>query len=505
MKSTKSYLLKGAFWIAVTRVIVGLTGTASTIVLARLLVPEDFGLVAIASAAAAIFAAISELSLSQALIQHEDPEEDHYHTAWSLNALRGLLLALVIAALGWPAAEAYGDPRLLGIMLGFALANLIGGFVNPKLAMFERRLEFCQWIVMSGGEKLAGFVVSATIAFVFRSYWALVAGVIASQLAKVVASYVLIHYWPKLRLSQIKDLLSFSVWMTLGQAVQALSWRADPLILGAFLPTRTIGQFSMGSRVATLAVGEILQPISQVLFPAFSRIRNDAERLRAAYLRSQGLMALTALPIGFGVASVAPQAVELFLGPAWLEAVLVVQLLAIAAALQRTNQLNALAMALGRTKSLFGRDLRALLVRLPLLLAGLSLAPQVEATALTGALVGHTLSSIVNSSLNMRLVSKISTITVVEQLVQVVRPLVSATGMIVVVTLLGNAVRFGDTLMAAVAELLACVFAGGATYVALMTLFWLARGKPGNTAEAEAVATLASLVKKVVGKRRKSA
>ena len=140
MKSTKSYLLKGAFWIAVTRVIVGLTGTASTIVLARLLVPEDFGLVAIASAAAAIFAAISELSLSQALIQHEDPEEDHYHTAWSLNALRGLLLALVIAALGWPAAEAYGDPRLLGIMLGFALANLIGGFVNPKLAMFERRL-----------------------------------------------------------------------------------------------------------------------------------------------------------------------------------------------------------------------------------------------------------------------------------------------------------------------------------------------------------------------------
>lgn len=469
--------------------VVNLIGVASTIILARLLVPEDFGLVAIASSAAMIFAALSELSLSQALIQHDDPTEDHFHTAWTMNALRGVILTIVIALLGWPAAMLYGDPRLTGVMIGFALANFIGGFINPRLAMFERRLEFRQWIVLSGGEKLAGFVVSATIAFIFRSYWALVAGVIASQTAKLIASYVLIAYRPRMRLSQYRDLLSFSIWMTLGQAVQAISWRADPLILGAFMPARALGHYTMGSRISSLAVGEVLQPISQVLFPAFSTIKHDPWRLKAAYLRAQRLMCLIAFPIGFGLAAIAEPPVTVLLGQEWSSSVPVIRFLAIAAVIQRTHQLNAIAMATGNTKSLFHRDLRGLAIRLPLIVGGLVIGPVVGMQPLMGALCGHLASSTINAMLNMLMVSRVSKVSWVDHFTGIWRPLTAAIAMAATISFLLMALPPARDLLSLVLVLVVAGGTGAAVYAGTVAGLWLVSGKAVG-AETEAGAMI---------------
>lgn len=478
MKETRSLLLRGAMWIGLTRLLVNLIGFASTIVLARLLLPQDFGLVAIASSAAAIFASLSELSLSQALIQHDDPTDDHFDTAWTMNVIRGVMLAVFIAALGWPIGLIYGDMRLAGVMAGFAIANLAGGFINPRLAMFERRLEFRQWIVLSGGEKLAGFLVSAAIAYIFRSYWALVAGVIASQSAKVVASYVMIRYRPKPKLGQYRDLLSFSIWMTLGQAVQALSWRADPLILGAFMPTRQLGHFSMGSRVANLAVGEVLQPVGQVLFPAFSSLKHEPWRLKAAYRRAQGLMCFLAFPIGFGIASIAAPPIDVLLGSEWREAVPVIQFLAIAAAFQRTSQLNAIAMATGNTKPLFHRDLRALAIRIPLITAGMVIAPRLGANSLTGALCGHLTSSVLNAMLNFNMVARISNVTVREHLAGMWRPMVSAAAMAIGIAALLPILPTAGGLLSLIVVMAAAVGTGAAIYIGMITILWLIAGRP---------------------------
>lgn len=478
MKNTRRLLIKGAMWIGLTRVLVNLIGFASTIVLARLLVPEDFGLVAIASSAAMIISAVSELSLAEALVQHDDPKEDHFHTAWTMNVIRGGFLASCIGLAAWPAAMLYGEPRLAGAMVGFALANLAGAFINPRLAIFERNLQFNQWIVLSGSEKLVGFVVATAIAVIFRSYWALVAGVIASQSAKVIASYALISYRPKPRLNRYRDLLSFSIWMTMGQAVQALSWRADPLILGAVLPTREVGHFNVGSRIASLAVGEVLQPIAQVLFPAFATLKHEPWRLKSAYLRAQGLMTLVALPIGFGVAAVAEYAVILLLGRTWLSAVPVIQFLAIAAALQRTSQLNPVAMATGNTKALFYRDLRAFLIRTPLVIGGLLLAPDAGFAAISGALAGLIVAAILNAFLNMKLVSRISEAGVQEQLSNVWRPLLACLTMFALVKMAGTWAPPPSGIYETAFTLAYNVLLGVCTFVAVLLASWFLSGRP---------------------------
>src|SRR5687768_11360004 len=117
MTSNKARLVKGAAWISMTRAVVSALGFVSTILLARLLMPADFGLIAIATAVSMIMVAITDLSMGQALIQHEAPEEEHFHTAWTLNFGRAFLLAAMLAGTAFPAAALYGDHRLVNVIL----------------------------------------------------------------------------------------------------------------------------------------------------------------------------------------------------------------------------------------------------------------------------------------------------------------------------------------------------------------------------------------------------
>ena len=185
-------------------------GIVSTVLLARLLVPADFGLVAIAGAAMALLAVMTEFSLAKALVQMDDPSEDHFHTAWTMNAIRGVLLAGLIVALSGPLAAFYGDERLREIFWLVALTAAIGSLANPKLAVFERELQFHQAFIMGLTSKLVGFAVTVGIALYYRSYWALVIGPLASEAALLLVSYKLYPFAPRLRLNRWRELWSFS-------------------------------------------------------------------------------------------------------------------------------------------------------------------------------------------------------------------------------------------------------------------------------------------------------
>lgn len=490
MRSTKSLLISGAAWTGLSKILVNVIGLISTVILARLLMPEDFGIVAIAAAFAIIVATVTELSLAQALVQHEAPDEDHYHTAFTLNLLRGLLLAVIVGLLAWPTAQLYGDQRLVGIIIVLAIGTLFGGLVNPKLAVLERRLEFRQLMTLSLAEKLGGFVVSIAIAYFYQSYWALVLGQLASQIARSGASYLLIRYRPRFTLKHGRDLMSFSIWLTLGQAVQAINWRADPMILGLFVPNRVLGQFSMGGRVTNLAISDVLHPVTQLLFPAFAQIRHEPDRLRAAYIRAQGLLGMIGVPLGLGLAAVAEPLTLVLLGDQWRDAVIVIQLMAIAAVMPRLVSINAVAMAAGRTKALFHRDLRALAIRLPLILGGALIAPEVGLSVLTGALLGNIVSAIVNAVLNMQLVSSITLVTIGDQVRMMWRPIVAASAMAGIVLIALDHLPFDQTMFGMVARLATGGMIGGLAYAALIAGLWMMAGRPKG-AESEA-AELAS-------------
>ena len=489
MEGVRKRLAVGSLWTAGIRVLINLIGLASTIVLARLLTPADFGLVAIATVVFAIVSAFTELSLAAALIQHRDPQREHYDTAWTLNVIRALIVAMILAVAAHIVAAAYNDERLILIMYALCGATLITGLGNPRLIEFRRRLSFQQEMFVEFANKFAGLIVAAGVAFAFRTYWAIVLGLVAAQLVSLVLSYVLISYRPRISLRYWRSLFSFSSWLGLSNGLRAINYRADHLAVGAVLGTVPLGQYTVGDNLASLPVRESMAPLSYVLFPAFSKLQDDTPRMRDAYLRAQQILAAVALPVGVGFALVAAPLVELVLGPQWAAAALVIQILSTIYALNAfSTPLMPLAMGLGRTRLVFIRDVINLVVRYPLIFAGLF------ASGLVGLLLARCLSGLFAIGLDIYLARKLIGAPLLEQVTSSWRAILSTLTMVLMIVGLGQLGVTGADFF----ELAWLIVSGGACYFLATLLLWLAAGKPGGP-EREAVEILQMLRRRTAG------
>lgn len=479
----KAKLALGVVWVSGARVAINLIGLASTLLLARFLMPADFGLIAIAMAFVTIFGSISELSLSSALIQHDDPSEAHYDTAFTLNALRSVLLGSAIAALAWPISALYGDPRLGPVLLVVAVGVTISGFANPRMVIFTRRLEFWQSFVVDVSGKLIGFFVAVSIAFLYRSYWALAISAVIVQFQSFLLSYILIRYRPRFTISEWRDLIGFSVWISLGQAINTINWRSDGLLIGYFLGNQPLGYYSFGDNLASMPTREATAPIAQTLFPAFSRLNREKSRLRSAYQRSQAMLSAIALPIGFGFAILAEPLVLATVGAKWLPAVIVIQMLSGIFTVQTLgSSVQPLAMAMGETRWLFNVTIINILIRIPMIMIGIA------AAGLVGVLCARICSGLIGTLINMALVSRLLDLSIARQLHVNLRSFGAAAIMCSVVVL-GPTVAPIDQVVGPVGKIAILVGMGGLTYVGALWILWLASGRPDGP-EAEALAVM---------------
>src|SRR5262245_61762819 len=166
MSGITGRLIKGSMWLSLSRAIVNGLATLNTFILAWYLSPADFGLVALATTMLLILTTITELSLTQALIRHKNPTESHFSAAWTLNATRGLILCLLLAACAWPASVIYEEPRLFDVMIALGFSLLLGGMNNPRLIILQRQLIFWQEFVLSVSQKFLGFVAAVAVAMI---------------------------------------------------------------------------------------------------------------------------------------------------------------------------------------------------------------------------------------------------------------------------------------------------------------------------------------------------
>ena len=499
MKGQRSLLMKGAAWVSAGSVFANLLGFVSLIVLTRMLLPEDFGLVAIAASFAEIVAAITQLSFGAALIQRSEVSKVHFDTAWSMSAVRGVIVALILVGTAPFVANFYGDQRLEGLLLLLAASPIIWGLMNPKLVIFKRRLDFRQDFLMGVVGKVATFVVSVTIALVYKSYWALIAGAIAGSVSSLIMSYILIPYRPRVSFAAWRDLFSFSIWLTLGTWVQTLNWRSTPLLLGYFLPTALLGQQRVGAKLLNKSVNEVVQPIKAILFPAFSRLQDEAARLRGGYIRSQGTICLITFPIAMGFALLAEEIIIIAVGEKWLPAAPIVQILAVTRIVQSMQNVNALAMAKGSTKDLFYRDLLMFGVRWPLVLGGLYLGREDQYSMLIGAMLGQALAAFIGAYLNMSLIAKVSSISILDHARFVWRPLVSLAAMAAVVILAREALPTLQGWTEILAGTLLLIGLGAATYFGSLFVLWIANGRQ-DSIEKELTFITRDLASKAIAK-----
>lgn len=484
MRSIGSRVARGSLWIGGSRAATSILTFLSTIVLARILVPEDFGLVALGSTMIAIMSSVTNIPVASALIHNRHPTEAHYHSAWTISVIRGGFLAVCLAVAAPPLAYLYGEPRLDEVIMLLSLNLVVSGFTNPRLIMMQKKLIFWQVFAQQVANNLVTSVVSIAWVLVDKSYMAIVVGSVAGQLASTSLSYMLFPYRPRFSLRYLRELLSFSVWLTLGQIVATLNFRLDHLLLASVVGRAGLGHFTVGTNLAVTPLREGVQPLTKTLFPAFARVGDDMNRLRRGYQRAQASVTAVALPAGIGIALTADPMIRLSMGEKWVPAIPVMQVMAAGYAFTTLGSLvGAVALATGVPRLLFKRSLQIFALRVPCVIGG----------AYFGGLMGLVYASnfvgIFGILINMAMVRSLIQLRILEQFRANLRCGAAAALMTIVVLVLQNTALSGAGQLLSLG---ASVLAGATTYIATSWLLWLAAGRPLGP-EAEALHLLAKL------------
>ena len=342
----------GAGWMVAMRLFDRGLGVISTIILARLLVPADYGLIAMATGCVELLSLIAAFGFDSALIQKPDTSKSHFDTAWTLNVLFGLSIGVTLF-IGAPfAARYFGELRLVGVMQTIAAAPVLNGFANIGIVLFRKELKFHLEAAFMAARRIFGFSVTLAAALWFRSYWALVAGTLAAALAGLILSYVLHSYRPRLTLSERADLFGFSAWLFANSIVRFASTRALEFVIAKQAGSSALGLFSMANEISSLPTSELSAPINRALFPGYARLQENDVQLRRLVLDVFAVLSLLAVPAGVGIAALAPLLVRVMLGANWLDAVPLIQTLAFSGAiavLQNNSYLAYLAKGRPRT------------------------------------------------------------------------------------------------------------------------------------------------------------
>ena len=306
-----------------------LIGFVSTLILARLLVPEDFGVIAMASLVIGLAEVIFELGVNVALIQNRTPSQEHYDTAWTLRIIQTTLAAIVVVIAAPLAATYFNDPRVTLVVQVLAVSLMLSGFENIGVVTFQKEMQFGREFQFLFCKRIVGFIVTIAAAWFIRSYWALVIGALAGRTFGVALSFAMHPMRPRLSLKKFREIFSVSQWMLVRSIGAYFQLKLHFAIVGARESASVLGAYSLASEISALPSSELLAPLNRVLFPAFVRVKDDLVELKRLVLLAQGVQTMIAMPAAIGLILVSNEAVLLLLGEKWMGAVPFVEIFAL--------------------------------------------------------------------------------------------------------------------------------------------------------------------------------
>ena len=316
--------------------------STSTVVLARLLTPADFGLVAMATAITGLGQAFADLGLSEATIQREDLNHRQVSALFWINVAIGLTLMLITVGLAPVLAWFYREPRLKDIALVLSSTFLIGGLRVQHEALLKRQMRFKALAVRDVASSAAGVSLAIIMARRGAGYWAIVAFPVAAQFTQMALSWLAVRWIPGLprRDANVRSMVVFGGNVAASYLCNNISRNADNVLIGRWWGATPLGLYSKAYNLLMLPVQQLNAPVGSVLVPAFSRIQHDPERFARYYLRAANLIMWAIAPT-FAVLFVAAQPVILVvLGHQWRAAAPVFQILVISALAQPLFQLT---------------------------------------------------------------------------------------------------------------------------------------------------------------------
>jgi O-antigen/teichoic acid export membrane protein len=307
--------------------------SVATVVLARLLTPADFGLVAMVTAVTGLASAFGDLGLSEATIQRKEITHDQVTVLFWINAAIGLGLTIITAALAPVFAWFYRESRLVNITLMLSLTFLICGLRVQPEALLKRQMRFRSLAIRDVVSYALAVPTAIIVALRGGSYWALVALPLTLNLTQMVISWLMANWKPGLprRGTGVRSMVVFGGNVAASYLTLTLIRSTDNILIGWYWGAAPLGLYSRAYNLLMLPLRQFNVPVSSVAVSAFSKIHGEPERFARYYLRAISLVMWISAPL-FGFLFVAAEPlIVLMLGAQWREAAPVFQFLAISA------------------------------------------------------------------------------------------------------------------------------------------------------------------------------
>lgn len=353
MKIEKKQVVRGITWSAFDTWGTQLITFVIIIVLARLLSPDAFGLVALASVFTSFLAMWVDQGISHAIVQRDELSEDHLNTAFWANVVLGALFGLCSAGFSGLIASLYKEPELQPIILWLSIVLVISGFSQTQIGILRRRMDFKSLAKRSVIAKSIGGISGIIAAIAGCGVYSLVIQTLVHNVIAVIVLWNASDWVPKLEFSwtKFRELYVFGVNVTASHIISFASNQFDSLIIGYFLGATALGYYRVGftlvQRVSSL-VGGVLQKVS---LSYFSRLQDDLERLRRYLYQSVEYLSIVMFPLFLGLTYLAPDIVVAFFGDEWIPSIAIVKILAISSLIRIMLSLNETAIfALGMPK-----------------------------------------------------------------------------------------------------------------------------------------------------------
>ncbi len=326
-ESLRDRTLRGMGWAVAMRWMSRLVGIVSMVILARLLTPDDYGVIAMCMMVVGLGSVLFEVGVNTWLIQKEDADDLDYDTAWTVRLLQGLAASALIASSIPVVVHYFEEPRVSAALLCLAGVPALQALANIGVVRFQKELDIRRDFQLLLWQRLSAFLVTICAAWILRSYWALVIGTLSSAVVGVALSYAFHPYRPSWSLERVREMAGFSAWMLVRNIGAYGQTRIDQVVVSGELPAHNVGVYNLAAEISELPTAELLTPLGRAMFPAFSLLKGDRQRLARAFQRSFGVIVVLGFPVSVGMAAVAEPLVAVVLGPRWHEVVPLLQVL----------------------------------------------------------------------------------------------------------------------------------------------------------------------------------
>jgi O-antigen/teichoic acid export membrane protein len=301
------------------------------LILARLLSPDDFGLLAIASIVIDVLLRITNFGMIPALVQRVEADEEQYNAAWTVGILRALAIASVTILAAPMVAQLFAEPRATEIIRVLAIRPLIDAGASIMVARLIRNLQFRSLAFIELPKALASTLVAIALAH-WVGVWALVAGALAGSTAYLIVSYLVAPYRPRLsfELGAARSLARYGQWVFFTSLVVMAGQSTLRLVIGRQLGAAELGLYYLAASLAFLPADIASQVVGQVAFPFYSRLQTDVRQVSLAFRSVLTSLSALLVPVCALLVALAPSLAENVLGPDWQGTAAIIRVLALA-------------------------------------------------------------------------------------------------------------------------------------------------------------------------------